>query len=524
MDNFTCKSCGATMYIDDGDKPVCAYCQSHLLKKIEPKAPQHSKHYFVVAAMVSVAIFALYFLLKPNTPAQSIPVQAQSVSKVAPVKAVMSHAKSDIANLHTSYIEPDKRAQIEAQMTPWMSRDAYQKLLDEYQKEQKEYPLYIEVNPDGDRRMLVVNKEPFSWTVSSGMDLPYFRTKDTKQSVGGKKLLSLQVMNVNGVKFYTAVWVAKTHWEHEAKRLRAMGIHPHGDVLDTSVPVEIDLASLKTSYIEPEKRTEIETQMTPWMSRDVYQKMYDGYYKEHNEYPIYIETNSVGERRVLIAKSPGGWSTRSGLNFETFKKVHVEKKIANQKLLSLHIIEIEGTKFYSAVWIRTHLFEQEAAHLRAMGIHPPSDVLDGDVSVPEINLEMLKTSYIEPDKRNEIEAKMTPWMIRSEFQKLFDENRFGPGAEKLGYPIYVETNEIGERRMLVVKKERFYWAVYSGRAFKDFKKLDTVQRVKGRTLLSLHVLEVNGIKFYTGTWVANDSWEHEAARLRAMGIHPVAHF
>ncbi len=230
MDNFTCKSCGATMYIDDGDKPVCAYCQSHLLKKIEPKAPKRSKYYVVIVALLLIAAGAIYIATVKSTSSQPDPVaQVQPVAPKPEKKEIATESASDmpVETLETSYIDLDKHAELNAKMTPWMRRDVYQKKYsDEYFKQNNTYPIYIETDVEGNIRVLIVNKEITNWHYVAFMEQEDLKRFDARYKAKGYRILSLFVLDQKYFKTYAACWVRKSKWNQETKKLLDWGIHP----------------------------------------------------------------------------------------------------------------------------------------------------------------------------------------------------------------------------------------------------------------------------------------------------------
>lgn len=123
-------------------------------------------------------------------------------------------------------------------------------------------------------------------------------------------------------------------------------------------------------------------------------------------------------------------------------------------------------------------------------------------------------SQLSDDGKQARETSFSEWMPRSEYQSKFD------GILKYGkYPIYVESNENGERRWILANRtDGASIAVKSGRTFKEFKEDDKVRKVRGLSLITTHCLDIDGTVFYSGVWVQNEFLNGEFKKLTQYGI------
>jgi hypothetical protein len=110
-----------------------------------------------------------------------------------------------------------------------------------------------------------------------------------------------------------------------------------------------------------------------WLSALEHKKrIKNKYYKK--TYPAYIEMDSLGNRRVLEIdlKPDFHWHVSAGHLLDEFPKMHIKQTMNNAKsLLSLYIIERDGFKVFTAVWVSNSVFSREAKKLQSYGIYPP---------------------------------------------------------------------------------------------------------------------------------------------------------
>jgi len=110
-----------------------------------------------------------------------------------------------------------------------------------------------------------------------------------------------------------------------------------------------------------------------WLSALEHKKrIKNKYYKK--TYPAYIEMDSLGNRRVLEIdlKPDFHWHVSAGHLLDEFPQMHIKQTMNNGKsLLSLYIIEKDGFKVFTAVWVSNSVFSRESKKLQAYGIHPP---------------------------------------------------------------------------------------------------------------------------------------------------------
>ncbi len=119
----------------------------------------------------------------------------------------------------------------------------------------------------------------------------------------------------------------------------------------------------------------------------------------------------------------------------------------------------------------------------------------------------------------EREAKFTDWLPNKVYQKRFKKKSSYYKKHKL-YPAYIEVDTLGNRRVLEVPYEpSFHWRALSGRLKEEFKKIHIRETLnRGKKLLSLHIMNKDGVDIYTGVWVSADVFEREAKKLKKLGI------
>jgi hypothetical protein len=121
----------------------------------------------------------------------------------------------------------------------------------------------------------------------------------------------------------------------------------------------------------------------------------------------------------------------------------------------------------------------------------------------------------------ERENKFTRWLSSKEYQSRFKDKSKFYKVHKM-YPAYIEMDTLGNRRVIDIPYEpRFYWRCTSARSKEEFKKLHIKETLnRGKKLLSLSILNKDGIDVYAGTWVSKDIFERESKKLQKYGITP----
>lgn len=117
-----------------------------------------------------------------------------------------------------------------------------------------------------------------------------------------------------------------------------------------------------------------ENAFTRWMPQKEYQAQYNnGHYQRTNTYPIYIEVDSKGNRRVIPVQRESKvlWSTTSGRLYKDFKKISLKHKMKGKALLSRSVQKIDGMNVYSGVWVEEAYFNREANKLASLGLSTP---------------------------------------------------------------------------------------------------------------------------------------------------------
>jgi len=127
----------------------------------------------------------------------------------------------------TAYLDPMLHNKRERAFTPWMSKQAHQKRFNNgYYKKAKTYPAYVEVDKEGNRRVLEIPYEPkFYWSSTSGRLFKSFKKIHIGHTLNGKRLLSLYIRRVDGLNIYNGLWITSEYLERELKKLNAYGIY-----------------------------------------------------------------------------------------------------------------------------------------------------------------------------------------------------------------------------------------------------------------------------------------------------------
>ncbi len=135
---------------------------------------------------------------------------------------------TQLRRMRTAYLDPKLFAKREKAFTPWMSKQEYQSRFDNgYYKRKNTYPAYIELDSNGNRRVLEIAYQPrFYWSCTSGRLYNKFKKIHVEHTVNGKKLLSIFIEEIDGLKIYTGVWLTNKYINRELLKLNAYGIYP----------------------------------------------------------------------------------------------------------------------------------------------------------------------------------------------------------------------------------------------------------------------------------------------------------
>jgi len=119
------------------------------------------------------------------------------------------------------------------------------------------------------------------------------------------------------------------------------------------------------------------------------------------------------------------------------------------------------------------------------------------------------------------EEKFTRWLSSREYQSRFKNKSTFYKIHKM-YPAYIEMDTLGNRRVIDIDYEpKFHWRCTSARTKEEFKKVHIKETLnRGKKLLSLSIINKDGIDIYTGTWVSKDVFERESKKLEKYGITP----
>jgi len=117
--------------------------------------------------------------------------------------------------------------------------------------------------------------------------------------------------------------------------------------------------------------------------------------------------------------------------------------------------------------------------------------------------------------------KFTRWLSSKEYKSRF-KNKSAFYRRHQSYPAYIEMDILGNRRIIDIPYEpRFHWRCTSAKTEDEFKKIHINETLnRGKKLLSLSIINKDGIDIYTGTWVSEDVFERESKKLEKYGIKP----
>lgn len=161
--------------------------------------------------------------VQQQTPTSVATATPKRVNSPAPATGSFPNAES----LQASYLDPAKRAQREQVFTPWLSRGEFQRRFDEgYFAKRKIFPIYTEVDENGNRRYIGVPTDGIRYTVKSARFFKDFKKLYISYNLFGKKLISLHITRINGYRIYSGVWVAKSGYTQQLQKLESYGIYP----------------------------------------------------------------------------------------------------------------------------------------------------------------------------------------------------------------------------------------------------------------------------------------------------------
>ena len=139
-----------------------------------------------------------------------------------------NNKKLNLDTVQSSQLDAKHIYEREKKFSPWMSAAEWQKLFSEnYFNKSRVVPIYTEINTYGERRYINLAYEPsYYWVINTGKTFKVFKKQHTKQMMEGKRLLTLQVSEVDSEKFYTGVWISAKVFERESQKLYKLGIYP----------------------------------------------------------------------------------------------------------------------------------------------------------------------------------------------------------------------------------------------------------------------------------------------------------
>ena len=144
-------------------------------------------------------------------------------------------------------------------------------------------------------------------------------------------------------------------------------------------------------------------------------------------------------------------------------------------------------------------------------------------STPENNLasDVIRGSATDIVHMMERENHFTEWLSSKEYHARFKNKSKFYKVHKI-YPAYIEMDTRGNRRVINLPREsHFSWRCTSARTKEEFIKVHIKETLnRGKKLLSLSVINKDGIDVYTGTWVSEDVFEKESKKLQKYGVSP----
>ena len=137
------------------------------------------------------------------------------------------------------------------------------------------------------------------------------------------------------------------------------------------------------------------------------------------------------------------------------------------------------------------------------------------------SLTFVEASTVDVIHSIERENKFRRWLSSKEYHSRFKKKSAFYKRHK-SYPAYIEMDTLGNRRVIDLTYEpHFYWRCTSARSKDEFKKIHIKETLnRGKKLLSLSILNKDGLDIYAGTWVSKDVFERESKKLQKYGINP----
>ena len=225
MNFFKCPSCGSTSSVKIDNKYSCKYCKT--VGDIENRKEKKNNKYLYISitTIILLSSFSLYFFTEKSTTKKNI-IHKEIFTSYS--THINSESEEDIRNLYPSTLSVEKREEREHFFTSFQSKKEYQsKFNNKYYDKIYKYPAYVELDRYGNRRVIEIPYEPkFYWNVTSGRLLKYFKKRHIQQTMNGKKLLTMSIIQKSGINLYTGTWISSEAFEREAKKLKKLGIYP----------------------------------------------------------------------------------------------------------------------------------------------------------------------------------------------------------------------------------------------------------------------------------------------------------
>jgi len=258
---------------------------------------------------------------------------------------------------------------LEEKFSPWMSQEVYQAQYDDGTY-QDSYPAYIQTNEFGERRVIKLSSQSDTkWSTTSARSMKYIQEVNVRNTMKGKRMLSLHVNYIGSQAFYSAVWVKQSVYDRESRRLEEYGVS--FNELSNETP---HTESIQTSFLDSNHKNNREASFSNWLDASEFSSLVYTYFVNKKTYPIYTEINQQGKRRYIEVsyQPPLYWTIHRAITRKQLNKINAQLTVKGRKLLTLHSVDIYGEKFYTGMWVYAKFYDRERKKLEKFGIYPPS--------------------------------------------------------------------------------------------------------------------------------------------------------
>tara|TARA_B110000483_G_C18154297_1_gene526763 strand:+ start:360 stop:1640 length:1281 start_codon:yes stop_codon:yes gene_type:complete len=127
--------------------------------------------------------------------------------------------------------------------------------------------------------------------------------------------------------------------------------------------------TLSTVSQDPHLVKKRDRDISEWIEVRDYQKYFDTHFR-NSKYPIYIETDMLGRRRMIWVKRPNNFKVgvKTNRTKEKIEKLHNEKSSQGNTILAVYEFERGEIKTYNLVWIESEHIPAALIDLNNYGV------------------------------------------------------------------------------------------------------------------------------------------------------------